>query len=105
MRSNEERILQMHKRAEELKHKNDVLRMWGTSAALVAACIVVIVLAGMAVPSALNDPQSFGQDRSMSASIFATGSSLGFVVIGIFAFLLGVSITVLCYRLKRSRKA
>ncbi len=104
MRSDEERILEMHKRAEQIGHKNDVLRMWGTSAVLVAACIVVIVLAGLVIPLALNDTQSFTQDKSISASIFASGSALGFVVIGILAFFLGVSVTIFCYRMKRSRK-
>ena len=105
MRSDEERILEMHNRAEQIKHKNVVVRMRVTSAALVAACIAVIVLTGMAVPSALSDPQAFGRDSGMSASIFASGSELGFVVIGILAFLLGVAVTIVCYRLKRSRKA
>ncbi len=29
------------------------------------------------------------------------GAALGFVVIGILAFILGITVTILCYRIKR----
>ena len=37
----------------------------------------------------------------MSASIFSDGSILGFIVVGILAFLFGVCITIFCYKMAR----
>lgn len=104
MRSDEQRIIAMHKRAEQIKQKRDAFRTWGIIGVSAAACIAVIVLTGLAIPSVLKDTGTFTRDPGMSASIFASGSALGFIVIAILAFLLGVSFTVLCYRMKRSRK-
>ena len=35
-----------------------------------------------------------------AASIFHGGAALGYIVIGLLAFLLGVCVTVLCFRLR-----
>ena len=37
----------------------------------------------------------------MSGSIFAGSGFLGFLAVGIVAFLLGAAVTILCYRLKQ----
>jgi uncharacterized membrane protein len=39
--------------------------------------------------------------KNFNASIFSTSSVLGFLVIGIVAFLLGITVTVFCFRLKK----
>ena len=36
-----------------------------------------------------------------AASIFHGGAALGYIVIGLLAFLLGVCVTVLCFRLRQ----
>ena len=36
-----------------------------------------------------------------AASIFYGGAALGYIVIGLLAFLLGVCVTVLCFRLRQ----
>ena len=45
-----------------------------------------------------------GDLQSMSGSIFAGSSMLGYLVIGIIAFILGVSVTVFCYQVKKLQK-
>ena len=41
---------------------------------------------------------------SMSASIFTDSGYLGYIVIGIVAFLLGCAVTVFCLRLRKWQK-
>ena len=36
-----------------------------------------------------------------AASIFHSGAALGYIVIGLLAFLLGVCVTILCFRLRQ----
>ena len=40
----------------------------------------------------------------MNASIFGDSEILGYIVIGIAAFLLGVALTIFCYRIGRMHK-
>ena len=40
----------------------------------------------------------------MSASIFSGSGYLGYIVIGIVAFLLGCAVTVFCFRLRKWQK-
>ena len=37
----------------------------------------------------------------MSASLFSGSGALGYIVIALLSFLLGVSVTVFCFRLKK----
>ena len=39
-----------------------------------------------------------------AASIFHGGAALGYIVIGLLAFLLGVCVTVLCFRLRQMNR-
>ena len=39
-----------------------------------------------------------------AASIFHSGVALGYIVIGLLAFLLGVCVTVLCFRLRQMNR-
>ena len=39
-----------------------------------------------------------------AASIFHGGAALGYIVIGLLAFLLGVCVTVLCFRLQQMNR-
>ena len=42
-----------------------------------------------------------GDIGSMNASIFADSHVLGYIIIALLAFALGVSVTIFCYYLKR----
>ncbi len=104
MRTTEERLSAMHERAEQLEYKKNVRKTWAVTAGAIAASFAIIVSVAFAIPSVIDRAQGFTPDESMSASVFASGSMLGFVVIGILAFVLGISVTILCYRIKRYKK-
>ena len=95
MRTDEERLKAMHKRAEQIARRNQVRKAWGITAAAI----------GMSMPGIVDGERSLVQDQGMSASVFSSSSILGYVVIAILAFALGVSVTILCVRLKRARKS
>ena len=42
-----------------------------------------------------------GQTGGMSASIFGNSTALGYIVIAIIAFLLGIAVTIFCFRLRK----
>jgi len=104
MRTDEERLSAMHERAQDLENKKNARITKGIAAVAIAASIVLIVLAAVNIQGTIGYSQGLAHEEGMSASIFASNSAIGFVVIGILAFLLGISVTILCYRLKRNGK-
>ena len=103
MRTNEERIAAMHRRAAELERKKRERMAKVMSFSAVAACLVMITVLSFYIPRVMDTVDISGMARvteGMNASIFATAGVLGYVVTGILAFLLGIAVTVLCFRLK-----
>ena len=99
MRTNEERIAAMHARAAELGREK---RRKQTD--LAAAVSVVLSLALIFALSAWMPHFSAamtGAPDGMSASVFSGSGALGYIVIALLSFLLGVSVTVFCFRLKK----
>ena len=96
MRTNEERIEAMHRRAAELEREQRVrkARFAGTAAALVSFAAVILLAVMMPDLSQVVVPENSG----MSGSIFASGGHLGGIVICIIAFLLGAAASAFCCR-------
>lgn len=101
MRTNEERIAAMHERAGELekekrRKKTRLAGMFGIGICLVLAICLAVLISGTEI---IVSPET--GSGSMSGSIFSGSGALKSIVIGIIAFLLGVSATVFCFRLKK----
>ena len=101
MRTDEEKLMALHERADRIEHRRNVRIARIVSVAGFAACMVIVVIFAMLMPGVLDRNTSIPQNSGMSASVFTSGSALGFIVIGAMAFILGVLITILCYKLKR----
>lgn len=76
-----------------------------TVALAAAACLALLVGASLAMPGIaariqINDYAGF----ETAAGIFRSSAALGYIVIGLFAFLLGVCVTVLCFRLRQMHR-
>ncbi len=102
MRTNEERIAALHSRALKLE-RDDKNRQF-TVFCSVSAAVCLAVLAGIAsiMPRvSRNGLIENGPEAAMNASIFAGSSVLSYLVIAILAFLLGITVTVFCFRLKK----
>ena len=98
MRTDDERIKAMHRRAKEIEKEDRarkvqvarILSAAGALAAVVALAFFMPRISGAGIPV---------EDVNLKASLFAESPVLGYIVIGLLAFLLGVSFTVFCYRL------
>ena len=106
MRTNEERIERLHARVEELNQQKRTRHVRVLQSVCAAACFAAVILLAVCMPQiapAQVDPAA-GSPGDMHASMFAAGGALGYVMIAVVAFLLGIAVTVFCFRLKRWQK-
>ena len=102
MRSHEERVVETKRRIAAMERKKRLRRNTVTMASAVAACLVLLIGASLAMPGIAESIQTGDYSGfEMAASIFHGGAALGYIVIGLLAFLLGVCVTVLCFRLRQ----
>lgn len=95
MNSTEARMRRIQKRAGELRRKKRRLR----ACALTAGCMAILIALGAAMPSI--SAQSVRQGTG-AASLLGAHESLGYILMSALAFLLGVCVTVLLYRIRQS---
>ena len=102
MRSHEERISETKRRIAKIEREKRRRRNTITIASAVAACLALLIGASLAMPGiAANIQAGDYSGFETAASIFHGGAALGYIVIGLLAFLLGVCVTVLCFRLRQ----
>ena len=102
MRSHEERVVETKRRIAAMERKKRLRRNTVTMASTVAACLVLLIGASLAMPGIAESIQTGDYSGfETAASIFHGGAALGYIVIGLLAFLLGVCVTVLCFRLRQ----
>ena len=102
MRTNEERIEYMHDRAiqikqEQKKKKVRLMQIAATVASFAAVIIIAVFMPHFASP----ETGAGSVPENMNASIFSSGKALGYIVIAVIAFILGVFVTAFCIRLKK----
>ena len=105
MRSHEERVAEAKRRIAKIERAKRRRRNTITIASSVAACLALLVGASLAMPGIAAKIQTgdyYGFETA--ASIFHGGAALGYIVIGLLAFLLGVCVTVLCFRLHQMNR-
>ena len=102
MRSPEERVAEAKRRIAAREREKKLRRNMITMASAVAACLALLAGVSFAMPgiTARIRPEDYSGFET-SASIFNGSAALGYTVIGLLAFLLGVCVTVLCFRLRR----
>ena len=102
MRSHEERVAETKRRIAKMEREKRRRRNTVTMASAVAACLALLIGASLAMPGiAANIQTGDYAGFETAASIFHGGAALGYIVIGLLAFLLGVCVTVLCFRLRQ----
>ena len=102
MRSHEERVAEAKRRIAKIERKNRRRRDTITIASAVAACLALLIGASLAMPGIAANIQTGNYSGfETAASIFHSGAALGYIVIGLLAFLLGVCVTVLCFRIRQ----
>ena len=102
MRSHEERVVEAKRRIAKIEREKRLRRDTVTMASAVAACLALLVGASLAMPGIAANLQTGDYSGfETAASIFHGGAALGYIVIGLLAFLLGVCVTVLCFRIRQ----
>ena len=102
MRSHEERVAEAKRRMAKIERAKRLRRNTSTMASAVAACLAVLIGASLAMPGIAAKIQTGDYSGfETAASSFHGGAALGYIVIGLLAFLLGVCVTVLCFRIRQ----
>ena len=105
MRSHEERVAETKRRIAARQREKRLRRNTITMASAVAACLALLIGASLAMPGIAARIQTGDYSGfETAASIFHGGAALGYIVIGLLAFLLGVCVTVLCFRLRQMNR-
>ena len=102
MRSHEERIAETKRRIAKIEREKRLRHNMVTMASAVAACLVLLIGASFVMPGiAANIQTGDYAGFETAASMYGGSAALGYIVIGLLAFLLGVCVTVLCFRLRQ----
>ena len=105
MRSHEERVAEAKRRIANIEREKRLRRNAITMASAVAACLALLIGASLAMPGIATRIQAGNYSGfETAASIFHGGAALGYIGIGLLAFLLGVCVTVLCFRLRQMNR-
>ncbi len=104
MRTNEERIRAMHLRAAELENKERIRNRMSLQAVSIACSLAVVIALAFFMSGIMTPAASGIASQNMNASLFSDNGVLSYIVIGIVAFLLGVSVTVFSYHLKNKER-
>lgn len=101
MRNLEERVTAVKQRAAKLERDKRERRVRVLKVCMVAACLAIIVGLGFFMPQLLSKSvPGVRYDSGMVAGIFEESKSLGYIVVGVLAFVLGICVTVVCYKVR-----
>lgn len=101
MRSNEERVVEVKRRIAEKERQKKLRRSRIAAVSAVAACLVLILVLSLFMPGIAGQLRPGGySDYEMVASMFGENGALGYIIIGLLAFFLGVCVTILCFRIR-----
>ena len=104
MLKNEERIAEVKRRIGEKERQQRLRHRRIVSAFCIAACLAVIVGVSFIMPGIVGQITSGTSSGFETAASMYGGAALGYIVIGLLAFLLGVCVTVLCFRLRQMNR-
>ena len=105
MRTNEERAGLIQKRTAEIKRERQKRKQRTLDMICIAACLLLIIGIGSFLPDwVVGIPGGEVHHASGAASLVGSHAALGYILMGLMAFLLGVFVTVLLYRLHRRNK-
>ena len=105
MRSHEERVAETKRRIAKMEREKQRRRNTITMASAVAACLALLIGASLAMPGIAARIQTGDYSGfETAASMYGGGAALGYIVIGLLAFLLGVCVTVLCFLLRQMNR-
>ncbi len=101
MLNTEERVLAVKLRAKEIQAQKRKLKGHIFSISALVTSLLIIVGLAYLIPSVTDSmPNNEYRNFGLGASIFVENNFLGYVFIGFLAFALGISVTILAYKIK-----
>ena len=105
MRSHEERIAEVRRRITEKERQKKRKQRRIVAISCIAACLAVIVGVSFVMPGIVGQiTPGTSSGFETAATILGGGTALGYMVIGLLAFILGVCVTILCFRIRQLNK-
>ena len=102
MRNSEEQLAEVLMRSEIIKKKSNQKRHSAIYGLCIAFCTVLICLTTYYIPF-LTD--SVGHSHGIFyGSLIISAENIGYIVIGILAFILGVLVTMFCFHIRETKK-
>ena len=105
MRSHEERIAEVRRRIAEKERQKRRKQRRIAAITCIAACLAVIVGVSFVMPGIVGQIEPGASSGfETAATILGGGTALGYMVIGLLAFVLGACVTILCFRIHQLNK-
>lgn len=106
MKSNEERLELIQQRVKQIKRKQARQKQQLIGAASMGCSLLLIIFLGIKMPSfTKNFTNDQVEQTTAAASLIGNNSmTIGYVIMGIAAFLLGVGVTVLLFSLREKEQ-
>lgn len=102
MRTSDERFELIKGRAKELKRAELRRKTTLLTVLAVVLCPALAIAVALAAPSMVSPDTEFAYN-GMAASVFANSPVLASITVGVIAFALGVTVTVLCYKIRQMK--
>lgn len=101
MRTNEQRLSLIQSRRAQIRRNHERKKQFAQSIGGLCVCLVLIVAMGIQIPGSVTVELRDTEALAGAASILESNGAIGYVVMGLLSFLLGVTVTVLLYRIHR----
>lgn len=102
MRSREERVQAVRCRVAQMRRQR---RLRAVTAGAVAASVLLIAVLAAQMPEKMRAVAGNEVEGvQAAASVFRNGGAAGYVLVGLLAFVLGVGVTKLCFRIRELEK-
>ena len=102
MKSTDEQLREIMKRSERIKAKQNEKKVIAFHALSVCACLVLLIAVSLHLPS--YPDAGVAQEPVHYGSLLLSSPYMGYVLVCVLAFLLGVLVTLLILRLHKMRK-
>lgn len=97
MRNIDQQLLEIRQRSENIKREHRHRWIFGETGAA-CACLALIIAAAALIPK--SGTALSGVTENHYGSLVLTGPFIGYAVIGVLAFALGICFTLLCYHMR-----
>ena len=99
MRSTDEQLHEIMQRADHITEMRSIRRHMLTAGASSLTCVVMLVIVSMYIPHITMLPQETVQTQY--GSLLLAAPYLGYIIVGVIAFALGICVAILCMKWKQ----